>query len=100
MNANQDNQTANAIGVGSSDVLCHDHICHCGTATHTPHEIGKDGCVRTMTAAPRKVSCEEDRWMVDGHNITGYSMREQRGYHQHPCGCWSRSPGSTNSIEA
>jgi len=53
-----------------------------------------------MVKAPRKVSCTDDRWMVDGHNITGFTMREQRGYHQHPCGCWSSSPESTNSIEA
>jgi hypothetical protein len=78
----------------------HDHTCHCGTSKKSPHNVGEDGCVRFMTKAPRPVSCEEDRWMVDGKNITGFTLRQQRGYHKHPCGCWSRWPGSSNSIEA
>lgn len=87
-------QSASTGGLG------HDHTCNCGMAKHAPHRAGEGGCMRSMTTPPRKVSCEDDRWMVDGHNITGYSMREQRGYHQHPCGCWSRSPESENSIDA
>ena len=75
----------------------HNHNCHCGTATKTPHTIGKDGCVRRMVEAPVQVS--PDRWEVAGHEITDYTLRHQRGYSQHPCGCWSRWPGSENSIE-
>lgn len=76
----------------------HDHSCNCGTATVTPHETGTHGCERFMTKAPDKL--EGDRWHVDGKIITGYSLREQRGYHQHRCGCWSRHEGSENSISA
>ena len=76
----------------------HDHACHCGTATHAPHETGTEGCVRYMTEAPEPKPGE--RWYVDGHEITDYTLKQQRGYHQHPCGCWSRWPGSSNSIEA
>lgn len=76
----------------------HDHTCHCGTATVTPHQTGTHGCQRFMTPAPDKLS--GDRWFVDGKIITGYSLREQRGYHQHRCGCWSRHEGSENSISA
>lgn len=82
----------------------HDHACNCGTATHTPHEIATYGCVRTMTEAPKPAGLHDwlkcQMWEVDGHIITDTSLREQRGYWQHPCACWSRSPGSTNSIEA
>lgn len=59
-----------------------------------------------MTTAPEPVNeldaelPTSERWRVDGHEITGYSLREQRGYYRHPCGCWSRHEGSTNSIEA
>ena len=30
----------------------HDHVCHCGTGKTTPHEIGKDGCVRQIVTPP------------------------------------------------
>lgn len=84
----------------------HDHSCHCGTADVTPHKINTRGCVRFMTAAPEPMDDLHaelnavDRWCVDGQEITGYTMRDQRGYFQHPCGCWSRHEGSTNSIDA
>jgi hypothetical protein len=61
--------------------------------------------VRTLVNAPTIISLSTtgdrnyDRWLVDGVDITGYTLREQRGYHQHPCGCWSRSPGSSNSVD-
>ena len=76
----------------------HDHTCTCGTGRHTPHETGQDGCVRYLTEAP--AVRPDDRWQVDGEEITDYTLRKQRGYHQHPCGCWSRWPGSDNSISA
>jgi len=37
-------------------------------------------------------------WEVDGRVITDYTLRAQRGYHQHKCGCWSRWQGSVNSL--
>ena len=76
----------------------HNHTCHCGTATKTPHNTGEDGCVRFMTAAP--LPCIDSKWLVEGQKITDFTLRQQRGYHQHECGCWSRSPGSSNSITA
>lgn len=75
---------------------CGRHICFCGTGSDTPHEIGKCGCVREMTEAPIKT--KTGYWFVGGHEITEFTMIQQRGYHQHSCGCWSRSPGSSNSI--
>lgn len=68
----------------------HDHTCHCGTANTTPHETGKCGCIRFMTDAPA---------LEDGQTIE-YPYKQQRGYHQHPCGCWSRWDGSKNSLSA
>lgn len=75
----------------------HDHSCHCGTASRAPHETGTLGCVRFITESP--VHVPPDRWLVDGGEITDFTLRQQRGYHRHPCGCWSRWPGSSNSIE-
>ena len=55
-----------------------------------------------MVASPQPLGADPDTgiemWIVEGHIITEYTMRHQRGYHQHECGCWSRSPGSTNSL--
>jgi hypothetical protein len=67
----------------------HDHRCYCGTATQNePHQIGDNCCQRFMTDPPD---------YSDG--TTEYTYKEQRGYHQHPCGCWSRWEGSENSIK-
>ena len=67
----------------------HDHTCHCGTSdAGTAHETGHDGCQRFMTGQP------------DFTIASMYNYTVQRGYHQHPCGCWSRWEGSTNSLEA
>ena len=73
----------------------HDHTCHCGTGKTEPHKTGTEGCVRFMVEPPVQYT---DGWLVDGQMITDYTLRDQRGYHQHPCGCWSRWPGSTNSL--
>ena len=78
----------------------HEHSCNCGTGKGSPHETGKDGCMRFMTSSP--IPCEDDMWEVghpdNVHKINNYNLRQQRGYHQHPCGCWSRQEGSTNSL--
>jgi hypothetical protein len=67
----------------------HNHICHCGTSKISgQHKIGQAGCVRFMTEPP------------DLQLASLFTYQEQRGYHQHPCGCWSRYPGSDNSIDA
>lgn len=57
---------------------------------------------------PRKVSCTDDRWVVEERikgktyrqSITGRTLRDQRGYHQHEDGRWSRYAGgvSENSL--
>ena len=51
-------------------MIIHDHTCHYGTGSPIPHETGEGGCVR-----------------------------HQRGYYQHPCGCWSSHGDSYNSLE-
>ena len=94
----------------STETKTHDHSCHCGTASPnigTPHQIGQAGCVRRLVAAPVLLSKGgtdfEDRWLVgdaDGQPITGFTLFQQRGYFQHPCGCWSNSQESSNSIAA
>jgi len=78
------------------------HACYCGCGAFTPHLIGEHGCLRKMVATPAEFGRDPERhtdlWLVDGQLITEYTMREQRGYHRHECGCWSRTAGSDNSI--
>jgi len=74
------------------------HRCYCGTGKPTPHNTGEGGCVRFMVAAP--IPADDGMWIVDGHCVTDYTLRQQRGYHRHVDGCWSRWPGSVNSITA
>jgi hypothetical protein len=75
----------------------HDHNCHCGTAQSTPHQIGEGGCVRFMTEAPSPT--ESGNWLVGGHEITDFTLKQQRGYSQHPCGCWSTHGDSNTSLD-
>jgi hypothetical protein len=90
----------------------HDHRCYCGTATPNhkwgeAHAIGKCGCVRRMAVgteipkpAPPHSEMGFDMWEVSGAAITDYTLKHQRGYAQHPCGCWSHWCDSVNSIDA
>lgn len=88
-----------------AEIVDHDHTCHCAYGKSEPHTIGQDGCVRTLVNAPTIISLSTtgdrnyDRWLVDGVDVSWFTLKEQRGYHQHPCGCWSRSPGSFNSVD-
>lgn len=79
--------------------------CHCGTATHAPHETGTHGCKRFVVEPPKLVGKHPelgcDMWDTgDGQPITDYTLRQQRGYHQHEDGTWTRWAGSENSISA
>lgn len=67
----------------------HDHSCYCGCGFETPHLIGTRGCLRFMTNPPE---------LKPGETLD-YPYKQQRGYHQHPCGCWSRWPSSLNSLK-
>lgn len=79
--------------------------CHCGTATETPHETGTCGCQRFVVPAPVKVGSHPDlgcdMWITheDITAITDYTLREQRGYHLHEGGQWTRWNGSSNSLD-
>lgn len=96
MNENAGPKSETLPSVSSTAVLRHSHVCHCGTASEAPHEIGTKGCSRFLTEAP--AVRPDDRWLVGGEEITDYTLRQQRGYYQHECGCWSRWLGSDNSI--
>jgi hypothetical protein len=75
--------------------------CNCGGGLGLNHTLGTDGCLREKVhAKPRKISGEDDRWFVDGHTITGFTLTQQRGYYLHDYGSWSRPKDheSTNSL--
>jgi len=76
--------------------------CSCGGIFEPNHELGIVGCLREVAyPQPRKISGEYDKWFVGGCVITGFTMREQRGYYQHgDGGKWSRPKDheSTNSL--
>jgi len=78
------------------------HTCYCGGA-NTPHETGSSGCFREMTTSPVLIedngNVQVNIYTIDGHNISGFTLTQQRLYYEHPCGCWSRSKdGSCNSL--
>jgi hypothetical protein len=79
------------------DKQSHCHTCHCGTAKQSPHQTGTDGCVRFIAESPLPTA--SGNWIVNGNEITDFTLRRQRGYHQHPCGCWSTHGDSVNSLE-
>ena len=77
------------------------HRCYCGRGNVVPHRVGHVGCKRFMTEAPTPIesgSLNENEWVVDGVEITDTTLRQQRGYSQHSCGCWSRWAESINSL--
>lgn len=76
--------------------------CHCGGIEET-HKIGEDDCLREEVAKkdnPILVDSINDKWKVTGHIITGFTLRQQRGYHHHGNNDWSRPKDheSTNSL--
>lgn len=74
------------------------HTCHCGTSTvQGGHSVGQSGCVRRLVEAP--IPEGADHWIVEGRRVTDFTLREQRGYSRHFCGCWSRWPESRNSTD-
>ena len=82
----------------SDTTFCQDlHECGCGggVATFPPlHTIGSFGYYRYMTTPPKECGTHETldcpTWEVGGiAGITDFTLRQQRGYHQHKCGCWS-----------
>lgn len=73
--------------------------CNCG-GVNQAHNVGDHGCFRKHEPIkPRKVSCSE-KWFVDGRVVTEFTLLQQRGYYQHPCGNWSKPVDgkSVNSI--
>lgn len=75
--------------------------CSCGCTLPPNHSLGVFECLRERVINnPTKIKVFEDMWFVEGNVITGFTLREQRGYHQHSCGGWSRPKDheSTNSL--
>lgn len=73
--------------------------CWCGGLDY-PHHAEDAGCLREVVPAPMVVG---GRWLVlgdEGGPITDFTLKQQRGYSKHDCGCWSRprGGGSDNSL--
>lgn len=76
-------------------------ICNCG-GVNSPHRLGGGMCFREIFKGEvRKVPGKKDYWFVEGCEITGFSLRQQRGFAKHGRK-WSRPKGggSYNSIGA
>ena len=76
--------------------------CYCGGVEGT-HKIGEPDCLREVVEKkdnPKLVDAVNDRWEVEGHTITGHTLRQQRGYHHHGNNDWSRPKDheSVNSL--
>jgi hypothetical protein len=99
-------QRADALARVIEGVKCSQkHECQCGGIDH-PHTISETGCFRYMTESPilagkhPELGCDTWKMPDEDGAITDFTLRQQRGYHQHECGCWSRSEGSFNSVDA
>lgn len=77
--------------------------CTCGGSERV-HKVGDRNCLREkVLIKPRPFPKFEDKWILEHDEVvTGTTLREQRGYHQHRGGSWSRPKdhSSENSIEA
>jgi len=77
--------------------------CHCGGVEGT-HKIGDSDCLREEVEKKDNPILADlsgkDRWVVEGHIITGFTLRQQRGYHHHGNNDWSRPKDheSVNSL--
>jgi len=80
------------------DAQIHDHTCYCG-GQPGPHQAGAPGCLRHMAAPALCVDEGRDLWDAGGQTVTGFVLREQRGYFCHPCGCWSSHDDSVTSLD-
>lgn len=80
--------------------------CNCG-GMHREHEIGEDDCYRELVPIDKEpvpagkhseLGC--DMWLVNGHRITNFTLRQQRMYSQHEDSRWSKVKGhfSSNSL--
>ncbi len=70
---------------------CSHLICSCGGVSESDHILGSPDCFREVVKTnPRKVGYGKDLWFVEGHTITGTTLRQQRGYSRHENGQWSR----------
>lgn len=70
--------------------------CVCG-GVDRPHRIADPGCFRKMVARAPVRMVDESRWMVDGTEVTDFTLRHQLGYAKHECGRWSRFATDDNS---
>lgn len=73
--------------------------CYCGGEV-TPHEVSNGGCFREIVPKDKEpirvryyvnYKGDRDRWLVEGVEITSYTLRYQRLYSYHrDTGVWTR----------
>jgi hypothetical protein len=76
-------------------------VCGCGGLNKT-HHVADLGCYREVVESPTYIGQTEkgiNMWRVGLHSITEFTLIQQRGYHHHGKGIWSRAKGySENSV--
>lgn len=88
--------------------------CNCGYGDGENHTIGEGSCARFIVTDPKEIPTNRRQiynpdwfpdnvwvWDIDNYFITEYTLFNQRLYHQHENGLWSRpkSRDSVNSVE-
>lgn len=72
--------------------------CSCGGMGRR-HHVGEGDCYRRVVPPSKHPQpLPNGRWLVNGQNITGATLRQQRMYRQHSDGSWSRAEGSPHEI--
>ena len=75
------------------------HECTCGaySGDDSPHLLGISNCANTLCDAPLRAPDRDGMrfWWTSAMDdnphgpVTEYTLMFQRGFQQHPCGCWS-----------
>ncbi len=75
--------------------------CYCGGGASTPHKLGIEGCYREIAKGKcLPIPLENGNYIVEGYEVTEYTLLHQRLYAKHECGIWSipKDHSSVNSL--
>lgn len=75
--------------------------CYCGGGAPAPHELGVEKCYREIAKDKYlPIPSASGNYIVNGHEVTEYTLVHQRLYSKHECGIWSlpKDHSSINSL--